>query len=152
MALLPFQHDDVKWWNEIGRRGIFAWSIGTGKTFIGAKIVKRYRDENHRVLVVAPPSLVKAWETECKKIGVTIEKSWVNKNADICICTYGRLKNIVHYRFDIVIADEAHRIKNHDTKQSAKFRAMAKVTPHLLMMTGTLTNQRDATELLNYLW
>lgn len=152
MGLYQFQYDDIKWWADNGRRGILAWDIGTGKTFVGAKIVKKYAEENKRVLVVAPPSLIQSWVRECDAIGQLLELAWKNENANIVVTTYDRLKHIVHHRFDLVIADEAHRIKNYDSKRSAKFRALAKATPHLLMMTGTLSNHRDATELLNYLW
>lgn len=152
MGLYQFQYDDIKWWADSGRRGILAWSVGTGKTFVGAKIVKKYAESDSHVLVVAPPSLIQSWVRECEAIGQKIELAWKNENAPIVITTYDRLKHIVHHRFDLIIADEAHRIKNYDSKRSAKFRALAKATPHLLMMTGTLSNHRDATELLNYLW
>ncbi len=152
MPLYDFQRDDILWWDSIGRRGIFAWGIGTGKTYVGAKLVKRYAQEGRRVLVVAPPSLIRTWRDMCECNGVALGLAWKNGNDQLVICTYDRLKTIAHIKFDLIIADEAHRIKNYDSKRSKIFRGMANNSKDLLLMTGTLSNHRDAIELLNYLW
>jgi len=125
-----------------------------GKTYVGARMVAKEVGRNHRVLVVAPPSLCRAWKDECASIGVILGDAWKKKGKDAVatICTYDRLKYVVTEKYDLVIADEAHRIKNYSSQRGKRFRTIATRADQLLMMTGTLTNYRDASELLNYLW
>lgn len=152
MSFYRFQIEDVRWWSENGRRGIFAWEVGTGKTYVGARMIAKEAGRSHRCLVVAPPSLVRSWRDECASVGVDMRLAWKEPNAQVSVCTYDRLDYVVTEKYDIIIADEAHRIKNYSSKRSKRFLTLARRTPQLLMMTGTLTNYRDAAELLNYLW
>lgn len=151
MSYLPHQIEDVRWWSETGKRGIFAWEVGTGKTYVGARMCAKEAQRNKRVLVVAPPSLVRSWIEECASVGLILEPAW-KRDGIASIVTYDRLKYVSFRRYDLVIADEAHRIKNHMRKRAKLFRAIAQRTAQVLMMTGTLSNYRDPMELLNYLW
>lgn len=152
MKLWDFQSHDLnkRWWNEMKGRGIFAWEVGCGKTFSGAIVVKKFKEWNKKVLVVAPNSLASDWIENCDKAGVNLVH--IDKGtSEFNITSYGKLKKVTG-QYDLIIADECHRVKNPTSNRSKLFRKLSKATPYLLMMSGTMSNYRDPQEMLNYLW
>ena len=152
MKLYDFQSHDLNqfWWKECNGRGILGWEVGLGKTFIGAHVINVFKGRGKRVLVVSPPALVLDWQENCKERGVDLIH-YKKGETDFTVCTPATVKKIKG-SYDLLIADECHRFKNHGSQQSKAFRKIAQGTEHLLMMSGTISNFRDADELLNYLW
>ena len=156
--LYPFQSEAINnfWWKQNNGRALLGWEVGTGKTFTGIHIINIIREKFNvkKILIVCPVSLIPTWEygliengVECS-VFVNAKKS---VETDIVITTYDRLKHIKD-DYELLIADEAHRIKNASSKRSRIFRKIANRTRYLLMMTGTISNHRDPSELLNYFW
>jgi len=149
-----FQKQDAsRWWCELKGRGIFEWDCGVGKGFVAAKIAAGLiNNNNFKVLVLTSATLINDWKRNVAEFGIRMKEFGMKRGDDRCvISTYGKIKNIVS-KYDLIIADEAHKIKAPTSRRGAAFRKIAQKTPYLLIMTGTLSNNVDPMEFLNYLW
>lgn len=103
--------------------------MGLGKT-IQAIALAEQQAEN--ILIVCPAYLKLNWQAEVDKFGA-------EKNYDYV--SYSSLKNVVNKfaRADMIIADEAHYLKNMDAKRTRHFHEFVlKCTPHrLVLLSGT---------------
>lgn len=111
---------------QSGYRGLYlAADIGTGKTIAAIAAAKAlgYND----LAVIAPLSAHPSWIEDGKKLGFTFE---LNKN----LFTYEKLarNNIVPYA-DLIIYDEAHRVKNHKAKITKLLLKYHKNQPKFLL-------------------
>jgi SWI/SNF-related matrix-associated actin-dependent regulator 1 of chromatin subfamily A len=115
-----------------------ASEMGTGKTVMSIEVLNLLKRFNglSRTLIVSPACMEYTWEEELKKwlrFPATIEvlssgKKFTEENleADICITSYGllRSRNFEYARllgakkFDNIIYDEAHALKNTKTLQT----------------------------------
>lgn len=117
--LLPPQREDVKKAEdrfEAGGYGmLFTNGTGTGKTYTGAGIIKRFvRSGQGRILVVAPSDgIMAAWQAALKDVLVDASLLPDTKSAGegVVITTYANLganEALAASRFDLVVADESH--------------------------------------------
>lgn len=152
--LRPFQQSGVHW--LVNRRaGILADDMGLGKTVQSLSAVRELIEKGivASVLVVCPKSLISNWETECKrwvpKLTVVrvvpsknnAESVWaaIHGRAHIVLTNYEQLRPLPHYlaamRTELVIVDEAHRLRKAQAKLVRAFRLLK--TERIWALTGT---------------
>lgn len=102
------------------------WDTGTGKT-LGALASCREAGASD-ILVIAPKSSHLAWETENEKVGL---------NLRVVSYEYFRMHFESVRKYDVVICDEAHRLKNPTAKVVKKAREL--IMPHeaKIFLSGT---------------
>ncbi|MBN1955253.1 MAG: DEAD/DEAH box helicase [Anaerolineae bacterium] len=141
-----------------GRRALLADDMGLGKTvqaIAAAALLKQLRDIQH-VLVVCPASLKHQWAREIRRFtslsvqvieGNPIQRRALYRDLDFFnIVNYELVrfdeKEITRREFDLVILDEAQRIKNWRTQTADKVKRLR--SPYAFVLTGTpLENRLD---------
>ncbi|KUP07389.1 ATP-dependent helicase [Bacillus coahuilensis m2-6] len=109
-------------------KAILADEVGLGKTIEAGLILKEYmiRGLVKKVLILAPASLVSQWAMELNSKfyipAVAQKKSYVWDQCDVVVSSLDTAKRQPHkdkiyeQNYDMVIIDEAHKLKNHKTK------------------------------------
>ena len=157
-TLRPYQLDGFHWlaflWQH-GLGGVLADDMGLGKTLQVLSLVAHTRAQGHAApfLVVAPTSVVAAWETEAARhtpglrvrtITRTSAKSRatvteVAADADVVVTTYTVLRLDQHAFADVswggLVLDEAQQVKNHTSQAYAAVTRLR--APFTLAVTGT---------------
>lgn len=121
--------------------------MGLGKTVQAIGVINTDKTIK-RVLIVAPATLKYNWRKELnvwliRKMSIDIISSNSQPSkADILIINYdilssSKLEWVRKQKFDLIVADEAHYVKNEKAKRSAAFYAMAEKVNRKLMLTGT---------------
>lgn len=157
----PFPHQietAKKVLNEMHGRAILADEVGLGKTIEAGLIIKEYllRGLVKKVLILVPVSLVIQWTRELnQKFGipaVALKKEWMWDKYDIIVASIDTSKrsphreHIMNQHYDLIIVDEAHKLKNHKTKNWEFINSIKK--KFILLLTATPI-QNDMTELYN---
>lgn len=113
---------------QMNGKAILADEVGLGKTIEAGLILKEYmiRGLVKKVLILVPASLVSQWEAELNQKffipAVAHKKSYVWEQCDIVISSIDTAKRNPHreiiysQNYDMVIIDEAHKLKNNKTK------------------------------------
>ncbi len=143
---------------EMRGRALLADEVGLGKTIEAGVVLKEYvlRGLVKSGLVLCPVSLVTQWREELKHKfdldfvvhGRTAE--W--QKAEFVICSLDTAKTIrnrdqiAERSYDLVIVDEAHRLRNHNTLGWKFIHNLP--TKYLLLLTATPV-QNDMRELFN---
>ena len=140
--LMPFQQDGVHTLLE-SQRLLLADDMGLGKTLqaIAAVRILRAQDRSQSCLVVAPAGVLDQWRREIAKWapelsaiiirGSAADRSWQwQARRDITLVSYETLRAdagggprtpVYGKTWDVVVADEAQRIKNrNDTSEALK--------------------------------
>ena len=139
--LMPFQRDGVRALLD-NRRLLLADDMGLGKTIqaIAAFRILRARREIKTCLLAAPASLLDQWRREIEKWapeltaiiirGSASDRSWQwAADRDVTLVSYDTLRSdfggtqspALRKNWDVVVADEAQRIKNrNDTSDALK--------------------------------
>ena len=152
--------------NQLKSRGTaLLMEMGTGKTVVSIAIsgcMYQYGKIN-RVLVVAPLSLLGVWEEEFEKFAdfpysLTVLKGTAakkkkqltklpGKGLQIVVVNYEsawRLeKELITYNADLVITDEAHKLKENRSKQSQGMQHIGDKARYKLLLTGTVITNRE---------
>lgn len=147
-------------------RVLLADEVGLGKTIEAGMVLKEYilRGMIERVLILTPSSLVGQWEEEMEtKFGIDFitthdpllrkdpEAFW---NSPRIIASIGTAKRPVNFdlvikqHVDIVIVDEAHHLKNRNTKNWKLVDALKK---RFLLLLSATPVQNNLVELYNLL-
>ncbi|MDR2473389.1 MAG: DEAD/DEAH box helicase [Tannerella sp.] len=148
--LYPYQQEGVRFAFEAGR-SLNADEMGLGKTIQAIATCQMLRKERgiQKILIICPTSLKYQWQSEIYKF--TSEKPFVIEGLpNLRYEQYGRdeafkivsyntvlydVKHIIDQQFDMLILDEAQRIKNWKTKIA---QAVKKIqTPYCMVLTGT---------------
>ena len=133
-----------------GRFGLWM-EQGTGKTLVALKVAAYYWKNNliDSVLVLGPKAVLSVWEDEIKKflaIPYTINDPQMG-SLNFTLINYEKLKNYrkkkARQRFDMVIADESHRIKNRNSIQSKVSAKFAETAKYALALSGTPRGNTD---------
>ncbi|MEI3611722.1 DEAD/DEAH box helicase [Pseudogracilibacillus sp. SO30301A] len=132
---------------EMNGRAILADEVGLGKTIEAGLILKEYmiRGLVKNALLLVPASLVNQWITELhEKFYIPAASYRKNYNWDdhpIFVTSIDMAKrdphreNILKLNFDMVIIDEAHKLKNHKTLNYSFARSLKK--KYCLLLTAT---------------
>lgn len=126
---LPHQLEVAKQVVEnMNGKAILADEVGLGKTIEAGLILKEYmiRGLVKKVLILVPASLVTQWASELNSKffipAVAQKKSYVWEQCDVVISSIDTAKRSPHREiiysldYDLVIIDEAHKLKNNKTK------------------------------------
>lgn len=149
--LHSYQKEGV-WFAANAGRSMIADEMGLGKTIQAIALAELYRKELgiEKVLIVCPTSLKYQWKSEIEKFtsheALVIEGSQLKRKPQYLedtsfykIVSYnvvGRdLEAINEMEADLVILDEAQRIKNWKTKTAANIKKIT--SPFALVLTGT---------------
>jgi superfamily II DNA or RNA helicase len=129
MQLFKHQKETIQLYKERDGLLYLNWETGTGKT-LGALAIAN--DNNFKnILVVAPKSSHLSWQSENIHF----------PNLSLTIITYEAFRDKVKdfSKFDFVIFDEAHRLKNPSAKMTKKAveYAVAGELPPRILLSGT---------------
>jgi SNF2 family DNA or RNA helicase len=126
---LPHQLETAKQVIEnMNGKAILADEVGLGKTIEAGLILKEYmiRGLVKKVLILVPASLVTQWAIELNSKffipAITQRKSYVWDQCDVVVSSIDTAKRNPHrdiiYQqdYDLIIIDEAHKLKNNKTK------------------------------------
>lgn len=154
VPLRPFQELGVQWLME-HRIGILADDMGLGKTAQALRALERLVEEAvvRSALVVCPKSLLANWEAECERwvprltvvrstpVAEESDRVWsaVLGRAHIIVTSYEQLRPLpsplMSEHVELVIADEAHRLRRAQAKLVREFRLMS--AERMWALTGT---------------
>ncbi|MCX7999130.1 MAG: DEAD/DEAH box helicase, partial [Leptospiraceae bacterium] len=145
--------------NSLNPRFILADEVGLGKTIEAALIMKElmFRNDYKKVLIVAPSPLLLQWQQELKNkfnedFTIIKRKNFLNpnefhwKNFDKLITSIDFIKNpryaeeVLKRNWDIVIFDEAHRLRRDYSKITRAYlfaEKIARKCEALLLLTAT---------------
>lgn len=163
-SLRPFQKVAKKFANYVGGRAILAYDMGLGKTPIAISIMEG-REDIQKVLIVCPAVLKTNWKREIKKatgldcnilsgaepseLAITsmllgnhkyhiinydiLGRGDKDKESNIFVSPWAKIINMM--RFDAIIFDEAHYVKNMESGRSRAARELK--SRYVLNLTGT---------------
>lgn len=155
---LPHQIDTArKVLFQMRGRAILADEVGLGKTIEAGLILKEYilRGLVQKVLILVPASLVLQWVRELNQkfaipaVAQKKEHSWQNAVVVASIDTAKRdpHKEILFgNEYDMVIVDEAHKLKN---KKTTNYQFMLKLRKKYCLLLTATPVQNDLGELFN---
>ncbi|MGL5958835.1 MAG: DEAD/DEAH box helicase [Phocaeicola sp.] len=152
-SLREYQEEGFRWMaklNEWGAGACLADDMGLGKT-VQTIAMLCHQAPQGAALVIAPASVVSNWKAELARFAPALEVFVLNEAAnrselisqaaehDVIISTYGLLNIEVEIltakKWKTIVLDEAHSIKNRETKISKA--AMQLEGDFRLMLTGT---------------
>jgi len=158
--LFPFQQDILKWSQSISR-GILGLDMGLGKTVTMISIIC---DRNYEKIIIALPlQLLEQWSQEIQKFSNL-------KKEDICVYQ-GPKRNMMNFtkhriilttydvirvdmsdrtsilyqfrdQFDCIVLDEAHKIRNKETKTYESCYALGRYCESKWLLTGTVIHNQ----------
>lgn len=142
---------------EMRGRAILADEVGLGKTIEAGLILKEYivRGLVKKALILVPASLVLQWVRELnQKFGIPAvaqkkEHSWHN---DVVVASMDTAKRdphkniLLNNEYDLVIVDEAHKLKN---KKTTNYQFMLQLRKKYCLLLTATPVQNDLGELFN---
>jgi len=164
----PFQREGaLKILRDMDCRVLLADEVGLGKTITSGIVLKECitRGFVKKVLILTPPSLVSQWIDELKNKfeldfkPIETENEW--ENTDFAIASLDKVKNFdistrkfkhsqAHKIYwDMVIIDEAHKLKN---KKTIRWQFVDKLQKKRLLLLTATPFQNDLIELYNLLY
>jgi len=145
----------------MGGRAILADEVGLGKTIEAGIIMKELsvRGMARRVLILAPAALVEQWQAELEtkffeKFDTPAEPEDWHRTTKAIVSYQGAIGNapeILKHRWDLVIVDEAHNVKNHTTAVHQLLRQVERNFMLLLTATPIQNNLRELYNLVTLL-
>lgn len=164
MKLFKHQEETARWLSTRSNGGAVLSEQGTGKTFSVIEYLNRRVSAPEKILVVCPASITGVWQGEIKKFSPMYkDRVWVvsgtrkkrlamlhSKEPGIYIINYEGARslrkdyNLAKMKiWDVVIADEMTRIKNHKAQQSKALHDFVKYSPRTMRIgiTGTPITQ-----------
>lgn len=144
--------------HQMRGRAILADEVGLGKTIEAGLILKEYwiRGLVKKVLILVPASLVLQWVRELnQKFGIPAvaqRREYMWAECDVVVASMDTAKRDPHksivlgIEYDMLIIDEAHKLKNKKTSNYQFINRMCK--KYCLLLTATPV-QNDLSELYN---
>lgn len=144
--------------HQMRGRAILADEVGLGKTIEAGLILKEYwiRGLVKKVLILVPASLVLQWVRELnQKFGIPAvaqRREYMWAECDVVVASMDTAKRDPHksivlgIEYDMLIIDEAHKLKNRKTSNYQFINRMCK--KYCLLLTATPV-QNDLSELYN---
>lgn len=164
---LPHQQEGaLRILRDLDGRALLADEVGLGKTITAGMVLKEciVRGFVRKALILTPPSLVNQWKDElATKFNLNFkeinkENEW--ENTELAIASIDRVKNFntktnefKHTKaheiyWDIIIIDEAHKLKD---KKTFRWRFVDKLQKKRLLLLTATPFQNDLIELYNLL-
>ncbi|WP_187388306.1 DEAD/DEAH box helicase family protein [Seonamhaeicola marinus] len=139
--LYPAQQSDVEKAEkrfETGKGILFTNGTGTGKTFVGLGIAKRFVNQNKKQILIVVPTDKKAkdWIAEGTHLNLSIRQlEGINDiQSGIVVTTYANYyqnERLERHHFDLVLYDECHYLlqnaNGNETKALEKHKRVAKL-------------------------
>ncbi|MED4941710.1 MULTISPECIES: DEAD/DEAH box helicase [Heyndrickxia] len=137
---------------KMNGKAILADEVGLGKTIEAGLILKEYmiRGLAKKVLILVPASLVSQWVAELNSKfhipAVGQKKSYMWEQYDCVVSSIDTAKRSPHrdiiykQQYDMIIIDEAHKLKNPNTKNYAFVQGLKK--KFCLLLTATPIQNR----------
>ncbi len=157
LEFLPYQVQTAERLIEhMGGQGILADEVGLGKTIEAGLITRELmaRGQCRTVLVLCPSTLIRQWQREMREkfdLELAAEpEPEAMATAPMLILSIDAAKRptqrqVLQRRFwDLVIVDEAHKLKN---RQTQNHRLVAELRRHRLVLLSATPLQNDLTEL-----
>src|SRR6266516_4563955 len=143
---------------DMGGRAILADEVGLGKTIEASIIYKELaiRGLARRALILTPASLVGQWQGELEEKFFerfdtpTDPDDW--QRVTKAIVSHDRARSrrhaeeILRHRWDLVIVDEAHKVKSH---RGATYQFIEKIERDFILLLTATPLQNDLRELYN---
>ena len=143
---------------DMGGRAILADEVGLGKTIEASIIYKELaiRGLARRALILTPASLVGQWQSELEEKFFerfetpAVPHDW--QRITKAIVSHDRARSprhaaeILRHRWDLVIVDEAHKVKSH---KSATYQFIEKIERDFILLLTATPLQNDLRELYN---
>ncbi|HVH68347.1 MAG TPA: DEAD/DEAH box helicase [Gemmatimonadales bacterium] len=143
---------------DMGGRAILADEVGLGKTIEASIIYKELavRGLARRALILTPASLVGQWQGELEEKFFerfetpTDPDDW--QKVTKAIASHDRARSrrhaeeILRHRWDLVIVDEAHKVKSH---RGATYQFIEKIERDFILLLTATPLQNDLRELYN---
>jgi len=164
----PFQQEGaLKILRDLDGRALLADEVGLGKTITAGMVLKEcvVRGFVKRALILTPPSLVSQWIDELKnKFELDfkqVEREYEWENTDFAIASIDKVKGFdaetkkfKHYGaheiyWDIIIIDEAHKLKD---KKTFRWQFVDKLQKKRLLLVTATPFQNNLIELYNLLY
>lgn len=133
--------------------------------------LREFKKVNRYFMVVVPKAVIPNWKNEFKKwcpeikvinlIATKLEREDILKHQlqpgkfDVCLTTFEGVRacmnNLLKYKWEYIIVDEAHKLKNEDSQISKRLRQLD--SRYRLLLTGTplQNNLHELWSLLNFL-
>jgi SNF2 family DNA or RNA helicase len=143
---------------EMKGRALLADEVGLGKTIEASVVLKEYimRGLVHRALILVPASLTTQWREELLTkfhLNFSIhgrKEGWSDVPFVIASLDTAKMARnrdmILKGRYDLVIVDEAHRLRNH---QTLAWKFVSQVSAKYLLLLTATPVQNDLRELYN---
>jgi SNF2 family DNA or RNA helicase len=160
MELLPHQVTGVEWMTAREKAsisgGILCDEMGLGKTI--QVIFTMLKNPKTNTLIIVPKSIVDQWASELNTFAPSLTVCVYNgthrkfdENADVCVCPYSVAVDLVDYKWERIVLDEGHEIRNQHSlihKTCMNFTAKTK-----WIVTGTpvFNNIRDFVSLCKFI-
>lgn len=107
-------------------------SLGSGKTLLGLRAIEKYHKQHGgKALAVVPASLTHNFPEQAKKFKVDIDPSRLE------VTTYDQLHKHVNKDYGLVVADEAHKVRNKGTQRSEYLEKIMQKAHKRLLLTAT---------------
>jgi len=144
--------------HEMGGRAILADEVGLGKTIEAGLILKEYmiRGLVRKTLILVPASLVLQWVRELnRKFGIPAvaqKKAYMWEQCDVLVASMDTAKRephrdiLLNMEFDMLIIDEAHKLKN---KQTSNYKFVNEIRKKYCLLLTATPVQNDLKELFN---
>ncbi|KAL7714993.1 Non-specific serine/threonine protein kinase [Entamoeba marina] len=146
--LKPFQRDGLCFGIQHNGRCLIADEMGLGKTLQAISIAVNYYDE-WPLLVICPSSVRTNWQKEIRNntdtydhISVVMSSKDIEKPlGNVIIVSYEiaskHSKFISDKKFNVVIADECHYLKNSQSKRCRELLPILLNSNHTILLSGT---------------
>ena len=150
-SLYPFQRDGINFGIKRKSRLLIADEMGVGKTIQAISISTIFK-EDWPVLIICPSSLKYAWRDEIKNwLSEVITpneiqiikngKEEFKENLKYYIISYDLavrvIEKIVNKKFNFIICDEAHYLKNLNAKRAKLLLPVIQKCKRIILLTGT---------------
>ncbi|MEI6849683.1 MAG: SNF2-related protein [archaeon] len=164
---LPHQQEGaLRILRDLDGRALLADEVGLGKTITAGMVLKEciVRGFVRRALILTPPSLVNQWKDELSS-KFNLDFKEINKedewaNTELAIASIDRVKNFDNATntfkhtnahdiyWDIIVIDEAHKLKD---KNTFRWKFVDKLQKKRLLLLTATPFQNDLIELYNLL-
>ena len=147
LSYFPFQNVGIKYMLN-NNNTLLADSMGIGKTIQAIGLINQLK--LNKILIVCPASIKLNWVDELNKwlinkdykiVLIKSEKDITTDDNTIYVTNYAKIKGITDMlkinKYDLLILDESHYIKNNKTQRTKAIFKISKNCKRKILLTGT---------------